>query len=195
MLIGLREAHVPARAAVPRVRPHDARRAVRTRRACSSRASRFVVDPVEEFQLDQNRVKTKSGKTFDYDILAIATGSRPVPELIPGLAENSETFYTEETAVKMFRTAAGVPGRARRDRDGRAAQVPDGAAGDHVHAARLLQGSGHPRQGSAALHLSRSGASTRWRTSPSGRRPSSSASASPTRRCSTSRRSTARRRW
>ncbi len=63
----------------------------------------FFVDPVEQFLLDQNQVKVKSGRTFDYDILAIATGSRPVPELIPGLAENSETFYTEETALKMFR--------------------------------------------------------------------------------------------
>ncbi len=63
----------------------------------------FKVDPVEEFMLDQNQVKTKSGKVVDYDILVIATGSRPVPELIPGLAENSETFYTEETALKMFK--------------------------------------------------------------------------------------------
>lgn len=62
----------------------------------------FVVDPVEEFQLDGNRVKTKSGGTYDYDVLAIATGSRPVRELVPGLAENSETFYTEETALRMM---------------------------------------------------------------------------------------------
>src|SRR5512136_120970 len=38
------------------------------------------VDPVEEFQLDKNQVKTKSGKIVGYDILVIATGSRPVPE-------------------------------------------------------------------------------------------------------------------
>lgn len=42
----------------------------------------LAVDPVEEFMLDDNRVKTKSGKSHDYDILVIATGSRPVPELI-----------------------------------------------------------------------------------------------------------------
>ncbi len=63
----------------------------------------FQVDPVEAFDLDHNSVRTKSGKTHGYDILVIATGSRPVPEMIPGLAENAETFYTEETAVKMFK--------------------------------------------------------------------------------------------
>ncbi|MEJ2509245.1 MAG: FAD/NAD(P)-binding oxidoreductase [Gammaproteobacteria bacterium] len=63
----------------------------------------FEVDPVEEFDLDNNRVKTKAGKTHEYDILAIATGSRIVPEAIPGLAENAEFFYTEESAVKMFK--------------------------------------------------------------------------------------------
>jgi len=62
----------------------------------------FHVDPAEEFRLDKNEVKTKSGKVHGYDVLAIATGSRPTPEEIPGLAENSEQFYTEETALKMF---------------------------------------------------------------------------------------------
>ncbi len=70
----------------------------------------LIVDPVEEFLLDQNQVKTKGGETIGYDILAVATGSRPVPELIPGLAENSETFYTEETAVKMFRRLQAFQG-------------------------------------------------------------------------------------
>lgn len=63
----------------------------------------FHVDPVEEFRLDKNEVKTKSGRIHGYDILAIATGSRPSPEDIPGLAENSEQFYTEESAIKMFK--------------------------------------------------------------------------------------------
>jgi sulfide:quinone oxidoreductase len=70
----------------------------------------LAVDPVEQFMLDDNRVKTKSGKTFDYDVMAVATGSRPVPELIPGLAENSESFYTEESAVKMFKALRAFQG-------------------------------------------------------------------------------------
>ena len=62
----------------------------------------FSVDPVTEFMLDKNQVKTKSGRIVGYDLLAIATGSRIFPESIPGLKENAEFFYTEETAVKMF---------------------------------------------------------------------------------------------
>ncbi len=80
----------------------------------------FHVDPVEEFDLDKNRVKTKGGRTFDYDLIAIATGSRAVPEEIPGLAEHSINVYTEEAALKFWKTinafrggriviSAGVP--------------------------------------------------------------------------------------
>jgi sulfide:quinone oxidoreductase len=62
----------------------------------------FSVDPVTEFMLDKNQVKTKSGRVVSYDLLAIATGSRMFPDSIPGLKENAEFFYTEETAVKLF---------------------------------------------------------------------------------------------
>jgi sulfide:quinone oxidoreductase len=64
----------------------------------------FHVDPVDHFDLDNNRVKAKSGKTYNYDILVIATGSRIVPQEVPGLVEGSETFYTEESAVKMYKS-------------------------------------------------------------------------------------------
>ena len=70
----------------------------------------FQVDPVEEFRLDKNEVRTKSGKIHGYDIIAIATGSRPVAEEIPGLAENAEQFYTEESAVKMFKRLRAFEG-------------------------------------------------------------------------------------
>lgn len=63
----------------------------------------FHVDPVEQFQLDQNRVRTKGGEVHEYDVLVIATGSRIVPDEVPGLMEAAEFFYTEETAIKMFK--------------------------------------------------------------------------------------------
>jgi sulfide:quinone oxidoreductase len=70
----------------------------------------FHVDPVEEFHLDQNSVKTKSGKTHSYDSLVIATGSRPAAETVPGLAENSVNCYTEENALEMLRQVRDFKG-------------------------------------------------------------------------------------
>ena len=70
----------------------------------------FQVDPVEEFMLDAHKVKTKSGKLVDYDVMVIATGSRMFPEGIPGLAENAELFYTEESALKMFKRLQSFEG-------------------------------------------------------------------------------------
>ena len=70
----------------------------------------FHVDPVEEFKLDANQVKAKSGKTYDYDLLVIATGSRMAAEDTKGLAENAEFFYTEETALKMMRNLQAFQG-------------------------------------------------------------------------------------
>ena len=63
----------------------------------------FKVDPVTQFNLDANSVNTKSGATYNYDIIVIATGSRTHAEGTPGLAEHAEQFYTEADAVKMHR--------------------------------------------------------------------------------------------
>jgi len=63
----------------------------------------FHVDPVREFDFRQNRVVTESGRTHDYDILAIATGARIVPEEVPGLDGSAEMFFTEKSAVSMHR--------------------------------------------------------------------------------------------
>jgi len=70
----------------------------------------FHVDPVEEFHLDKNQVKTRGGKTHAYDLIAIATGSRPVPEAIPGFAENSINVYTEDAALKFYKTISEFKG-------------------------------------------------------------------------------------
>ena len=60
-----------------------------------------IVDPVVKIDKAANAVHTKSGKVYNYDYLVIATGSRPMPELIPGLAEAGHWFYTEEGALKL----------------------------------------------------------------------------------------------
>ena len=63
----------------------------------------FKVDPVVEFDLDNNSVRSQSGATYSYDVIVIATGSRTHAEGTPGLAENAEMFYTEADAVKMYK--------------------------------------------------------------------------------------------
>lgn len=63
----------------------------------------FHVDPVAEFYLDRNQVLTCGGKLHEYDFLVIATGSRIVPQEIPGLSEGAEMFYTEEGALRMYK--------------------------------------------------------------------------------------------
>ena len=51
-----------------------------------------------------------SEKTYDYDLIAISTGSRAVPETIPALAENSINVYTEEKALDFFKTISQFEG-------------------------------------------------------------------------------------
>lgn len=70
----------------------------------------FHADPVEEFELDKNRVRSKSGKIYDYDYLVICTGSRPNLDGVPGLAESAHHLYTEEGALKMAKALAGFKG-------------------------------------------------------------------------------------
>ena len=62
----------------------------------------FSVDPVDKFSLKDNNVVTKSGRTVGYDVIVIATGSRSMPGLIPGLAENSINLYTEAAALDFY---------------------------------------------------------------------------------------------
>ena len=70
----------------------------------------FKVDPVTEFNLDDNNVKTQSGTTHHYDVIVIATGSRTYAEGTPGLKEYAEQFYTEADAVKMYKRLEAFEG-------------------------------------------------------------------------------------
>ncbi len=70
----------------------------------------FHVDPVEQFNLDNNQVKTKSGTTYDYDYMAICTGSRPDLAAVPGLLDNAHHVYTEEAAIKTLKALTEFQG-------------------------------------------------------------------------------------
>ncbi len=61
----------------------------------------LFVDPAAKIDRENNVVFTKSGKGFPYDYLVVATGSRIVPENIPGLKEGGHWFYDLEGAVKL----------------------------------------------------------------------------------------------
>lgn len=61
----------------------------------------LFVDPAVRIDRDNNVVITKSGKEHHYDYLVIATGSKVVPEEIPGFREGAHHFYEIEAAKKL----------------------------------------------------------------------------------------------
>jgi sulfide:quinone oxidoreductase len=61
----------------------------------------YFVDPATKIDVDAKVVTCKSGKTHTYDYLVIATGSRIMPQNIPGMAEGAHWFYDLEGARKM----------------------------------------------------------------------------------------------
>ncbi len=61
----------------------------------------LFVDPATKIDRENNVVFTQSGRDFPYDYLVVATGSRIVPEDIPGLKEGGHWFYDLEGAKKL----------------------------------------------------------------------------------------------
>lgn len=61
----------------------------------------FHVDPATNIDVQNRTVKTKSGKSWNYDYLVIATGSRIRPEKIPGMTEGGHWFYDLDGARKL----------------------------------------------------------------------------------------------
>ncbi|MGC2423934.1 MAG: FAD/NAD(P)-binding oxidoreductase [Nitrospirota bacterium] len=61
----------------------------------------LFIDPAVRIDRDNKVVLTASGKEFPYDYLVIATGSKIVPEEIPGLKEGAHWFYDMEGAKKL----------------------------------------------------------------------------------------------
>ncbi len=73
----------------------------RQERSILDRRINFVIDPATHIDVDANRVVAQSGKSYGYDYLVIATGSRLVPEQIPGLTEGAYHCYDLEGARKL----------------------------------------------------------------------------------------------
>jgi len=61
----------------------------------------FHVDPAVNIDVDKEEVTTKSGRIHKYDYLVLATGSRIVPQTIPGMEEGGHWFYDLDGARKM----------------------------------------------------------------------------------------------
>lgn len=63
----------------------------------------LLIDEIVAFAPELRQVRGASGQAYGYDWLVIATGSRVMPEEVPGLAEHAHGFYTEEAAVRLAR--------------------------------------------------------------------------------------------
>ena len=61
----------------------------------------FHVDPATRVEVDKQEVATASGRTHAYDYLVLATGSRLVPDEVPGMAEGAHWFYDLAGASKL----------------------------------------------------------------------------------------------
>ncbi|MEK9722745.1 MAG: FAD/NAD(P)-binding oxidoreductase [Rhodospirillaceae bacterium] len=61
----------------------------------------YFIDPATNIDVDAKVVTTESGKTHAYNYLVIATGSRIMPQSIPGIAEGAHWFYDRDGARKM----------------------------------------------------------------------------------------------
>ncbi len=82
----------------------------RDQRKVLDRRVPYIVDPAKNIDVEKNVVTTESGKTFSYDYLVIATGSRIRPDNIPGMTEGGHWFYDLEGARKMRDALAAFEG-------------------------------------------------------------------------------------
>lgn len=79
---------------------------VKSRKEFFPKGTNFIMDEVEEINAAENEVILKSGKELSYDILVIATGTKPVPSETEGLDgplwyKDIFDFYTFEGATLL----------------------------------------------------------------------------------------------
>ena len=73
----------------------------REQRKVLDRRVPYLIDPATNIDLEAKEVTTESGKTLAYDYLVIATGSRIMPQNVPGMAEGAHWFYDLDGARRM----------------------------------------------------------------------------------------------
>ena len=73
----------------------------RDQRKVLDRRVPYFIDPATNIDVDNKEVTTESGKTHNYDYLVLATGSRIMPQNIPGMEEGGHWFYDLDGARKM----------------------------------------------------------------------------------------------
>jgi sulfide:quinone oxidoreductase len=73
----------------------------------------FVPDPAAKIDLGNRAITTEGGTTYGYDLLTVATGATPSPEIVPGLKEGSVNFHVGT------RSSASVWEQVRRFKAGR----------------------------------------------------------------------------
>ncbi len=76
----------------------------RDQRKVLDRRAIFHVDAATNIDVEAQKVTTESGREYEYDYLVLATGSRIMPQNVPGLDEAAHWFYDLDGARKM-RTA------------------------------------------------------------------------------------------
>ena len=82
----------------------------RDQRKVLDRRVPYFIDPAAHIDVEKKTVATKSGKTYAYDFLVVATGSRIRPDIIPGMEEGAHWFYDLDGARKMRDTLQGFQG-------------------------------------------------------------------------------------
>ncbi len=85
---------------------YTARDVVRPKRRFLPRGVEFLQAAVDRIEPDRRRVRLADGPELPYDLLVIATGTRPVPEQVEGMADGDwrrrvHEFYTFEGAQAL----------------------------------------------------------------------------------------------
>lgn len=110
-MLGTTETHMyqPGLLYVPFGRIREAE-LFRDQRKVLDKRVNFFVDPAKHIDVEKNQVSTESGRTFKYDYMVIATGSRLMPQNIPGMKEAGHWFYDIEGARKLRDALANFQG-------------------------------------------------------------------------------------